>query len=211
MSQRGDGVLIALEGIDGCGKSSQAARLAAALRSRGRRVSCFREPGDSEPGRELRRTFVQGRHLTPAEEVRLFLEDRRIDVRDNIAPALARGEVVLMDRYYLSSVAYQGALGMDPEQIRRDNEAIAPRPDLTLLLDLEPAVAAERIHAARGGVNSFEELAYQERVRELYLGYVDGHSVVRVDAERDPDAVHEEMLRHVLAVLEPEGAAPPTR
>ena len=96
------GVLIAFEGIDGSGKSTQARRVAEALRAEGREVTLLREPGDSEFGRELRRIFVEGRDVTPEEEMRLFLEDRRIDVRDNIAPALARGAIVIMDRYYLS-------------------------------------------------------------------------------------------------------------
>lgn len=200
---QGRGVLIALEGIDGCGKSMQVRRLAEALRARGHRVSVFREPGDSEYGRQLRRIFVEGRDVEAVEEVRLFLEDRRIDVRDNIEPALQRGEVVLMDRYYLSSVVYQGELGIDPASILAANEAFAPRPQLTVILDLDPGVAADRIRAARGTVNSFEKREYQERVRAAYLRYVDGEVVQRVDAGADPDTVHAALLETVLAVIPP--------
>lgn len=200
MSQRG--TLVALEGIDGCGKSLQARRLAEALRADGRAVSVLREPGDSEAGRELRRIFVEGRDVSPEREVELFLQDRVIDVEHNIRPALARGEVVIMDRYYLSSVVYQGALGVDPAEIRARNEAVAPRPHLTLVLDLDPATARERIHAARGSANSFEGAEYLARVRELYLGYVDGEEIVRVDASADADAVHRRVLEHVRGLLE---------
>jgi dTMP kinase len=134
--------------------------------------------------------------------MRLFLEDRRIDVRDNIAPALARGAIVVMDRYYLSSVVYQGALGLDPEMILAQNEAIAPRPALTLIFDLDPAVALQRIHAARGRANSFEGADYLRQVRRGYLAHVDGERVQTIDAARDPDAVFTQVRPRVAALLE---------
>lgn len=195
-----EGFLIALEGIDGCGKSLQQGRLAEALRRRGHTVSTFREPGDSRYGQELRRIFVEGRDVTPEEELRLFLEDRRIDVRDNILPALARGEVVIMDRYYLSSVVYQGALGLDPTEIL-DRHEFAPEPHLTLVLDIDPATAHLRIRAARGDVDSFEEADYLARVRALYRERVDGARVVEIDARPAPEEVHAAVLDVVLARL----------
>ena len=167
------GVLIAFEGIDGCGKSTQARLLRDELIARGHVVAIYREPGDTVPGRELRRIFVEGRNVTPFEEMQLFLEDRKIDVRDNILPSLAAGEVVLMDRYYLSSIVYQGSLGLDSEVIRTANEAFAPIPDLTLILDLEVATGRERIRRQRGTTNTFEAeaslLDAQRRYRE-YCG-----------------------------------------
>lgn len=199
---RTHGLLIALEGIDGCGKSTQARRLVAALVERGERAVTFREPGDSEFGRELRRVFVEGRDISPREEMRLFLEDRRIDVRDNIAPALAAGCHVLMDRYYLSSVVYQGALGLDPVMIRTKNEELAPRPDLTLILDLPVDEALRRIAASRGQANSFEGREYLEKVRALYLGFVHEDAIETVDASADPDTVHGELLGRTLRLLE---------
>ncbi len=195
--ERRRGTLIALEGIDGCGKSSQARRLVDELRRRGYDAVGLREPGDSEYGRRLRRIFVQGRHVSPREEVELFLADRRIDVLDNIVPALERGAVVVMDRYYLSSIAYQGSLGVDPEWIRAENERIAPRPDLTVVLDIDVATARERIRAARGATNAFEDADYLERVRAAYLAAVDGRAVVRVNAARAPDEVFAALWRRV--------------
>lgn len=195
------GALIALEGIDGCGKSMQAERLRETLVGRGLSVAIYREPGDSDYGRELRRIFVEGRDVDPEEEVRLFLEDRRIDVRDNIGPSLRNGQIVLMDRYYLSSVVYQGALGVDPESIRAANEEIAPVPDLTLVLDLDPATARRRIQAARGGTNTFEDHDYLARVRELYRRFCEEPGIVCVDADRDPEAVHSDLLAHVERLL----------
>jgi dTMP kinase len=196
------GRLVALEGIDGCGKSTQAQKLVAALVERRVRAVTFREPGDSESGRELRRIFVAGRDISPEEEMRLFIEDRRIDVRDNIAPALAAGSHVVMDRYYLSSVVYQGALGLDPQMIRAKNEAIAPRPDLTLILDLPVNVALRRIAASRGQANSFEEHEYLEKVRDLYLGFASERGIEIVDASEAPDSVHKTLLARILRLLE---------
>ncbi len=200
-------MLVALEGIDGCGKSTQARLLTAALVARGLAATTFREPGDTEYGRELRRIFVQGRDVSPHEEMRLFLEDRRIDVRCNIKPALAAGKVVIMDRYYLSSVVYQGTLGVDPGEILEANLAIAPPPDITLLLDIPVDVARQRIHAARGTTNTFEGREYLDRVRTLYLDYCDGADVVRVDAAAPPATVHERLLRLVLQKARNLGAA----
>jgi dTMP kinase len=195
-------VLLALEGIDGSGKSTLGRRLAEALRAQGYTVSLFREPGDSEFGAELRRIFVEGRDVTPEEEMKLFLEDRRLDVRDNIGPALERGEVVIMDRYYLSSVVYQGALGLDPAMILAANLEIAPEPDLTVVFDLDPAVALRRIRAARGDANTFEDASYLTSVRELYRRYVDGDRVQLLDAARDFEPVLDELVMRVSAFLE---------
>jgi len=196
------GLLVALEGIDGCGKSTQAHRLVASLVALGHRSVTFREPGDSEFGRELRRVFVEGRDISPEEEMRLFLEDRRIDVRDNIAPALAAGCHVVMDRYYLSSVVYQGALGLDPRMIRAENEAFAPRPDLTLILDLPVDVALKRIAASRGRANSFEGREYLEKVRSLYLGFAGETAIETVDAIAAAGSVHNALLARILVLLE---------
>jgi dTMP kinase len=196
------GRLIALEGIDGCGKSTQAHRLVDALLACGKPAATFREPGDTKYGRELRRVFVEGRDITPAEEMRLFLEDRRIDVRDNIEPALAAGTHVVMDRYYLSSVVYQGTLGLDPQAIRTANEAFAPRPDLTLILDLPVDTALQRIEASRGGANSFEGRAYLEDVRALYLEFAREPGIETIAADQAPDDVHAALRARVLDLLE---------
>lgn len=199
------GTLIALEGIDGCGKSTQQVRLREQLEARGHEVVALREPGDSEYGVELRRIFVEGRDVTPQQEMRLFLEDRRIDVRDNILPALEAGKVVIMDRYYLSSVVYQGSLELDPQEILAANESFAPKPDLTLILDLDPATARRRIDASRGGPDSFENEDYLARVRDAYLGFVDGDRIRRIDANTTSEVVHEQLLALVLGAVEGKG------
>jgi dTMP kinase len=201
------GALIAFEGIDGSGKSTQARRLCGALEERGLNTVFLHEPGNSEYGDRIRRLFEHGRSVSPEEEMRLFLEDRRIDVRDNILPALAAGSVVIMDRYYFSSMAYQGALGLDPELIREKNEEFAPRPDLTLILDVLPDTGVTRIHARRDVPNSFERADYLLRVREVFLTFCDD-DVVRVDASGDVDSVQKEILERAEELLSARGMLP---
>jgi dTMP kinase len=109
------GVLVALEGIDGAGKSTQVTHLTGIFRARGYAVASLREPTVSPWGRRLREAMAMGRRvLAPSQELDLFLQDRRYDVAVHLRPALAACQLVLMDRYYFSTMAYQGALGIDP-------------------------------------------------------------------------------------------------
>lgn len=159
---------IVLEGIDGTGKSTQARRLAAWFESLGREVVSSREPTDGPWGKRLRESAASGR-LSPAEELEYFLHDRRQHVAEVIAPALAAGKVVILDRYYFSTMAYQGARGFDPAEIRRLNEAFAPVPDLLLILDLEVAAAHGRIGGRGDTANAFEQRENLERCRQIFL------------------------------------------
>ena len=194
------GTLIALEGIDGSGKSTQARTLREALEERGIAAVVFREPGDSVYGDKLRQEFRQGRSVTPEEEAQLFIEDRRIDVRDNILPSLEAGKVVIMDRYYFSTMAYQGALGLDVEGLREANESFAPRPDLTLILDVPPDTSALRIEASRGAADSYEGVEYLAKVRAIFLGFCNG-DVVAVDAGVSEEDLGEEIIAKVLSLI----------
>ena len=121
------GRLIVFEGIDGTGKSTHIGHLRKYLEEKGLEVVQSFEPTRGRWGRMLRDSAVTGR-LSVEEEVALFLKDRREHVKMLIAPALARGAWVLLDRYYLSMMAYQGARGIDPEVIRAANEEFAPVP-----------------------------------------------------------------------------------
>src|SRR5215475_12548272 len=133
------GLLVSLEGIDGTGKSTQAGRLAGIFREQGYAVALLREPTPSPWGRRIRTAMTAShRLLAPAQELDLFLQDRRYDVAAHVKPALAAHKLVLMDRYYFSTIAYQGALGFDPDDIRRLNEAFAPVPDLFLVIRRPP-------------------------------------------------------------------------
>jgi dTMP kinase len=186
------GTLIVLEGIDGTGKSTQAKFLAEALRNRGHRVVLSREPTDGAFGRRLRASATSGR-LSPEEELQLFHQDRREHVETLIEPALRGGEVVILDRYYFSTMAYQGARGFDPREIRRVNEEFAPRPDLLLLLELPIETALDRIGARDGEVNEFERRDALERCAEIFRSVQDEFAV-KIDAARPVEQIHADIL-----------------
>jgi dTMP kinase len=196
------GALLALEGIDGSGKSTQAELLAAALQRRGLAVVLTREPTSGPTGQRLRR-YLSGpaRHLSPAEELALFVRDRREHVARVIRPALAAGQVVITDRYYYSSVAYQGALGLDPARILAENEAFAPRPHLVFVLTLAPALAVARLSGSPQRQRQVSEgQDYLEQVAAIYAALT-GPQIHRVEAAASPEAIHAELLKITLKVL----------
>jgi len=184
------GRLLAFEGLDGCGKSTQVAALARALRNAGHEVLDTREPTDGPAGRRIRALARSGEIVAPELELRWFVEDRRAHVAAVIHPALESGRLVLTDRYYLSTVAYQGARGLDPVQILRDSEAEFPLPDLALLFEIEPEVALERVGGRGQPLDAaFEQREFLERVAANYRA-LDRPYLARIDARRPEDAVH---------------------
>ena len=182
------GLLIILEGIDGTGKSTQAKRLGEWFEARGREVVLSREPTDGPWGRKLRESAATGR-LSPEDELEYFLKDRRQHVEEVIQPALDAGKVVILDRYYFSTMAYQGARGFDPAEIRRKNEEFAPRPDLLVILDLNVDTALERIGARGDTANEFEKRESLQRCREIFLSLADEPFARVVDSGRSLDDV----------------------
>jgi dTMP kinase len=187
------GALVAFEGVDGSGKSTQLALLAAALRAAGRSVVETREPTDGAWGRRIRAMARSGERVAPEEELRWFVEDRREHVAAVIRPGVASGAVVLTDRYTLSTVAYQGARGLDPERLLAAAEAEFPVPDLALVLEVEPEVGLARV-AGRGGEAepAFEEATFLARVAALFRA-VERPYVVHLDARRARDAVQRDV------------------
>jgi dTMP kinase len=198
------GVLVALEGIDGTGKSTQAKRLALLMREQGYAVTLLREPTLSPWGRRIREATSAGSGvLAPAQELELFLQDRHYDVVAHITPALAARQLVLMDRYYFSTIAYQGALGIDPEHIRQLNEAFAPVPDLVLLLMMPPAQALERIRQARDHTDDvFEREDHLIKVDSIYRTLM-GPQVYCVDASQPIEVVTAIMQQQIQETLDP--------
>jgi len=191
------GILIAVEGIDGSGKSTIAGYIARRLEEQGIPCVLLKEPSESVYGKRLREMKWL---LSAEDELELFTRDREIDVRERILPALRDGRVVIMDRYYLSSIAYQGARGIDPEMIRERNESFAPKPDLVLLLDLPVDAAMERIRKRKSSANPFENEKLLEKVRELFLKYADEKTVV-IDAERPLELVLKDVEEAVMNVV----------
>lgn len=192
MSTIPGGFLLAIEGIDGTGKSTQAKAVAGELERRGLEVVLTREPTNGPWGRKLRESAATGR-LSPAEELHAFLEDRTQHVRELIRPSLEAGRVVITDRYYFSTVAYQGARGFDPSDLMRRNEAIAIEPHLLVLIDLDPEVSLSRIGRRDGAGNEFETLAQLRRSREIFLAIRKPY-LVRLDGRLSTGELEAEIL-----------------
>lgn len=199
---KASGFLVALEGVDGSGKSTQARLLEEALQRRGLPVTLTREPSAGPTGKQLR-CYLEGptRHLSPAEELALFVADRREHVDQVIKPALLAGRVVITDRYYYSSVAYQGALGLDPGRILAENEAFAPRPHLVFILALPLELAVARLHQSAGRPRQVSEAQdYLERVAAIYASLTSPH-IHRLDATASPETIHAQILAITLQAL----------
>ncbi len=199
----GQGFFIVLEGVDGAGKSTQAKLLAEALRERGYKVVLTQEPSDGPTGERIRQYLTgTSRHLTAEEELALFMADRREHVEKVIRPALKQGLIVICDRYYFSSAAYQGALGLDPNRILAEHEAFAPRPDLVIFFDLPPDKALARRGKRTRQVS--ESLAYLEKVAAIYHTF-QGPCLHRVATAGPVEETHASVLALILRALEERG------
>jgi dTMP kinase len=195
------GRLIAFEGIDGTGKTTQIRLLAETLRRAGHVVVTTREPTDGPVGRKIRDLFGSREKISNEEELELFLSDRRQHVEEVIRPGLAAGNIVLTDRYYLSTAAYQGAIGFDPLEIIRQNEKFAPVPDLALILNIPAALGVDRIRTLRGErLNAFEQEAELRRVAAIF-DTLDYRYIRRIDGTRSIAEVQEAVLHEVLLLL----------
>lgn len=195
------GCLIALEGIDGTGKSTQVAMLADVLRQDGRDVVLTREPTDGAYGQQIRRLYQARDSVSHQEELELFLADRREHVAQLIAPALAQGKVIVTDRYYFSTAAYQGGVGFDPEAIIRQNELFAPVPNLVILLELSPAQAVMRIQRYRRELlNNFEQEESLRQVAQVFKT-LERDYIRRVDGSQEIGLIHTQIVALVRACL----------
>ncbi|MFZ2054819.1 MAG: dTMP kinase [Candidatus Aminicenantales bacterium] len=194
------GVLIVFEGIDGSGKSTQARRLLRRLRALGYEAVSYREPTRGKWGRMIKRMAREAGSLTPEEELDLFVKDRKENVRKNLGPALAGKKVVILDRYYFSTIAYQGAKGIPPARIRRLNERFAVKPDLVFILDIEAGRGLDRIHHRKRRDLLFERERYLGRVRRIFRGFR-GRMFVHLDAGLPKDELGEMIASRVLQLL----------
>jgi len=194
------GLFVIFEGIDGTGKSTQLHLLAEKLQQLGYAVVSTREPTDGPYGQKIRGLFVDRGTVSQEEELELFIADRDQHVQEVIAPALADGCVVVCDRYYLSTIAYQGANGMDPDIISRKNKNF-PVPDLAIILEIEPAKSIHRIQNQRNETpNTFEEESNLRKVAAIFDSMQ--HSYIkRIGAADSIENVHQQVLNAVEETL----------
>ncbi len=185
------GKLIVFEGIDGTGKSTQIRLLSDYLTASGQTVVQSFEPTRGKWGKQLRDSATTGR-LSLEEEVELFLKDRREHVEQLIAPALKRGDFVLLDRYYLSMMAYQSARGISADEIRIANEEFAPIPDAVIWLDIPIQTALNRI-GSRGAQDHFESEEHLTHCRQIFSSIHDPW-MLRVDGDGSPDLVSQRVI-----------------
>jgi len=213
------GLFITIEGPEGAGKTTQAKRLVASLRQR-HDVLYTREPGGTPVGERIRALLLEEGHreMSPQTEMLLFAASRAQLVSEILAPALDAGRLVVSERYADASLAYQGyARGLGVEVVRRVTEVATQGvvPDLTVMLDIQPAVGLERARQAegkegrrgRGDRLEQEDLAFFTRVREGFLTIAtEERARVRlIDGGRTPEAVHADVVRIVDELLAARG------
>lgn len=200
MSAR-SGTFIAFEGGDGAGKSTQVARLAEALRASGREVVVTRQPGGTSLGAALRELLLHGEQVSPRAEALVFAADKAQHVDEVVRPALARGAVVLTDRYTDSAIAYQGAgrdLGAD-EVTRLQHWAVdGVLPDVTVLVDVDPAEGRRRRGESHDRLESeAEEFHVAVREHFLALAAAQPRRYLVVDGSEPPESIAAQVRDHL--------------
>ncbi|WP_386680929.1 dTMP kinase [Loktanella sp. R86503] len=196
---------ITFEGIDGSGKSTQARLLADALRADGTDVVLTREPGGSPGAEEIRNLLLTGDtdRWSAMTEILLFTAARRDHLEKTVLPALDAGKIVISDRFADSTRVYQGATRGDlrPAVDALHKLAIGREPDLTFIIDMDPAIALRRGLARSSGEDRFEDmgLSFQETLRHgfLTLAHANADRCVVIDGNRDPAAVASEIRAHL--------------
>lgn len=205
------GRFFVLDGPEGAGKSTQLARLSAYLTERGHRVQSWRDPGGTAVGERIRDLLLDARDvpIAPATELLLFLASRAQLVEECIAPALARGDTVVLDRFYHATIAYQ-IHGLGADRLPADAASIvralagARKPDRTWLLDVPPALGRERIARDGDRIERRDE-AFHERVRAGFRAQAEAEpdAIAWIDASATPD----EVFAAILADLDRSGLA----
>jgi dTMP kinase len=206
------GRFITFEGLDGCGKSTQLAKLAAVLRAQGLSVVLTREPGGTPTGEKIRQLLLDTKtsSLAPLAELALMFAARAQHIAEVIQPALSEGQVVLCDRFTDSSEAYQGGgRKLGSEAVLELHRILSGglQPDLTILMDSDVAASVDRArrrnksHAGKGDENRFEQesRAFFGRVRSTYLAIAkrEPQRVIVVDARGTPGKTHKQIVEVV--------------
>ncbi len=191
------GVFICIEGLDGSGKSTQAKLLTNKLNKAGYNAIYTAEPSQGKIGKFIRKRLFEQARMPITAEALLFAADRIEHVQNQVAPALAEGKIVVSDRYVYSSLAYQGSAGLSLDWIEAVN-ANALKPDLCVFIDVEPKVVLERLKRKK---SVMENLETQQKVRAIYLKYVQKGELLRVDGGKSKPEVLEALYAEVVGFL----------
>jgi dTMP kinase len=194
------GVLIVFEGTDGTGKSTQLSLLEKYLQNNHYPVVTTREPTEGKYGQQIRKLYMQRDSRTPREELQLFLADRKEHVDNLITPSLTSGKIVLCDRYFLSTIAYQGAIGFDIDELTSLNN-FAPDPDIALLFHAPLDTGKRRITEGRGeSLNDFEQTEYLQKVATIFDSLSFAY-IQRICAQGSIEDIHLKVLSQVLPII----------
>ncbi len=202
------GILIAFEGIDGSGKTTQIHKVAEYLRGLNFSLTLTHEPNPNSPFCQLIQQKVkkQREQVSPEQELEWYTEDRRWDIENNILPALKRNELVLVDRYYLSSAAYQGALEVFTMDYVLERNAFAKRPDLWIILDVPVKLGQARLQMRnKRNDDQLEKAEYQKKVLVNYHKLSDmdiGGKVIWIDASIEETELTQVITKTILEFLE---------
>ena len=192
------GFFICIEGLDGSGKTTHAHRLVQNLQKKGFYAVYTTEPSEGEIGEFIRSSVLQGKNRVPkVVEAVLFAADRVEHMEKDVKPALRDGKVVVSDRCVYSSLAYQGAAGLDLEWIEEINSFALPA-DLALYIDVPPEVVVKRIRRKK---SVMETLETQRRVKQVYMKFVDNGKLVPIDGDRKKNEVEQNILNVILEFL----------
>lgn len=196
MERTDKSILIAVEGIDGAGKTTQVNLLAEFFKAAGVPVTQSKEPTEGTWGRKIRKSATKGR-MSADDELHAFIEDRKEHIAKVIHPALNRGEVVILDRYFYSTIAYQGRHdGFDPDALTAKMFGLALKPDVVILIDVPVAVGQERISEGRRETpNEFEEAGQQREIRRIFLDLAKKHGdhIVTINGTKDAESVRQDI------------------
>ena len=192
------GAFICIEGVDGCGKTTQAKILVKNLRRRGFDAVYTTEPSVGRLGKLIRRFVLdRQRRVSTALEALLFAADRVDHVQNEVKPFLRRRKIVVCDRYVYSSLAYQGAAGLDLEWIDRINQ-FALKPDLALFLDVAPERVTGRLKKKKSVMETVRNL---KKVREVYLKLAQQQRLIALDGNQSIEEISKSILKIVLEKL----------
>jgi dTMP kinase len=189
------GFFICVEGLDGCGKTTQTKLLVRRLRRKRYDAIYTAEPSRGKIGKFIKRHCLHGeKRVSSIIEALLFAADRFEHVEDVIVPGIGKGKIVVSDRYVYSSLAYQGAAGLDLEWIEKVNEH-AIHPDLAFFIDVKPEIVVKRLKPKK---SVMENLQTQQKVREVYMEFVENGELVKIDGNGSVQEVAESILKAAL-------------